>query len=134
MKVERKDNSKVVYYIDEDKKTIACKMNNTEDELIEKCLNNGTTCVIPAGTLYHLQLKNSYSAKTSCLNEDTFDTEKGKRLALVKMLSKYYKDKEKTYENIINEIENYVEVLRNECTHSRHLKDVYEEEYEELRK
>ena len=134
MKVERKENSKVVYYIDEDKKTVACKMNDTKDEIIEKCVNNGTACVIPTGILYNLELKSNYSAKTTCLNEDTFDMEKGKRLALVKMLSKYYKDKEKTYENIINEIENYVEILRNECTHSRHLKNVYEEEYEELRK
>lgn len=133
MKVERKDNSKVVYYIDEDKKTIACKMNDTQDEIIEKCYHNDCVGVIPAHTLYNYELKSNYNAKTSCLKEDTFDIEKGKRLALVKMLSKYYKDKEKTYQKMIDDIESYVEVLRNEYTHSRHLRSIYEDEYKELR-
>ena len=103
-------------------------------EVIEKCVNNGTACVIPAGILYDLELKSNYSAKTTCLNEDTFDTEKGKRLALVKMLSKYYKDKEKVYGKIIDNIETQLDLIRSEYKHSKHLKELYEEEYEELRK
>lgn len=102
MIVERKDNSKVTYYIDEDKKTVVCKLEGCRDDVINWAAQHS-----PMFFAFEFQtnadkytINNTYKAKATCHAEDTWDVEKGKRIALCKVLKKYYEAKDKVMDKI----------------------------------
>lgn len=105
--IEKNPNSNIVYYINEEKKTVVCKLNtciadmynylykfpivsyNFIDDLVEKNI-----------------IKSCYTAKAVCVEEDNWDVEKGKRIALAKVLKRYHKDKFFILSTIINRFYN----------------------------
>lgn len=65
----------VEYFINEEKKTVICKLTN--------CYNSLQCDMCKAGWDFHpdLFLNDSYIGKAKCSDEDTFDVEFGKKLA-----------------------------------------------------
>lgn len=106
MIVERKDNSKVTYYIDEHKKTIVCKLEGCRDDVIDWAAQQSPMFyafkfLIRADKY---TIKDTYKAKATCHAEDTWDVEKGKRIALCKVLKKYYEAKDKAMDKIAEDL------------------------------
>ena len=77
--IEHNENNNITYYINEGKRTVICKLT-TQQEFINKLI------VIPSCT---------YTGKAKCALEDYWNVDKGKRIALIRALQKYYKDKQK---------------------------------------
>lgn len=102
MIVERKDNSKVTYYIDEDKKIVVCKLEGCKKDVINWAAQNDPMyCAYEfLSTAYEHEINDTYKAKATCHAEDTWDVEKGKRIALCKVLKKYYEAKDKVMDKI----------------------------------
>lgn len=105
MIVERKDNSKVIYYIDEDKKTIVCKLEGCRYDVIDWAAQNNPMFYafefLTNADKY--TINDTYKAKATCHAEDTWDVEKGKRIALCKVLKKYYEAKDMVMDKIAKE-------------------------------
>lgn len=102
MIVERKDNSKVTYYIDEEKKTVVCKLEGCKKDVVDWAIQHNPFYYayefLTNG--YKHQINDTYKAKATCHAEDTWDVEKGKRIALCKVLKKYYEAKDKVMDKI----------------------------------
>lgn len=102
MIVERKDNSKITYYIDENKRTIVCKLEGCRDDVIDWAAQHNsmfyTFAFVTNADKYTID--NTYKAKATCHVKDTWDVDKGKRIALCKVLKKYYEAKDRVLDKI----------------------------------
>ena len=102
MIVERKDNSKITYYIDENKRTIVCKLEGCRDDVIDWAAQHNPMFYafefLTNADKY--TINDTYKAKSTCHVEDTWDVEKGKRIALCKVLKKYYEAKDRVLDKI----------------------------------
>ena len=106
MKVVTKENSSITYYIDEDKRTIVCKMTDCENDFMKS---------VPDISLTGYELKPFYIGKAKCHPDDTWDEEKGKQLALYRMLQKYYTTKLKYSKQLLDSIKNQYYLIQDLC-------------------
>ena len=105
MIVERKDNSKVTYYINEDKKTVVCKLEGCKWDVADWAAQHSRMFYAFELPTYvdKYTINDTYKAKATCHPEDTWDVEKGKRIALCKVLKKYYEAKDRMMDKIAKE-------------------------------
>lgn len=105
MIVEKNENGNITYYIDEKKKIVVCKLSDCKYDvynLIANKLgdyNEFAYMVCMEGN--EKFLNDTYVAKSRCIDGDTWDVEKGKRIALCKVLKKYYIAKNKKLSKIV---------------------------------
>lgn len=110
MVVETKENSNVVYYIDENKKTVVCKINGCAFDAISTILLNQTATLYDEN-MSDLLMKDTYQGKAKCCDEDMWDKDVGKKIALSRALKKYYKNKKKIVESYAQKLYNYSCIL-----------------------
>ena len=103
MKVVTKENSSITYYIDEDKRIIVCKMTDCENDFMKS---------VPDISLSGYELKPYYLGKAKCHPDDIWDEEKGKQLALYRMLQKYYLDRARYSDELLKSIKNQYDLLQ----------------------
>ena len=105
--IEKNPKSNIVYYINAEKKTVVCKLNNCIVDMYNY-LDNFP--IISYGFIDDFieksVIKNCYTAKAVCVKEDNWDVEKGKRIALTKVLKRYHKDRVFVLSEIINKFYN----------------------------
>lgn len=103
MKVVTKENSSITYYIDEDKRTIVCKMTDCENDFMKS---------VPDISLSGYELKPYYLGKAKCHPDDIWDEEKGKQLALYRMLQKYYTDRARYSDELLSTVKNQYDLIQ----------------------
>ena len=104
--------SKIQYYINKEKRTIAARMVDCQYDIIDILYKMGIDRVFRAN--YRIEdflIKDTYRGVAKCAPEDTWDEEVGKRIARNRLLKKYHKDKtrclfelEAIYTEILEEI------------------------------
>ena len=102
------------YYVNEEKKVVVCKLELCSNALICDMCHKG----LPGHA--DLLLNDTYVGKAVCADEDTFDIEKGKRIAYNRAVTKLANAKKKTLTRFINNYEEMVVFLRdvhNDLTH-----------------
>lgn len=97
-KIEHNSNSKITYYIDKDKRVVVCKMTDCRFEVYYKLYDMGIVKLPDEKSISPILLKDTYEGKSVCHKSDEWDENTGKRIALDKMLIKYYKDKVNAYD------------------------------------
>lgn len=102
IKVVKSKDKKVIYYINKEKRTICCKKFVNEFENINFASSNLGIYAFDANFSFrkNLGMKTEYVAKACCHIDDKWDEEKGMKIALNKVLYKYYKDKVKAFKNL----------------------------------
>ena len=93
---ETKEESKIQYYIDEEKRTIAAVMTDCNDDalkLIREAWDNGEVWSCIYFDYDNYQMANTYRGKATCNEFDIWNEEEGKRIARSRMLEKYYRAK-----------------------------------------
>lgn len=99
IKVVKSKDKKVIYYINKEKRTICCKKFVNEFENINFASSN--LGIYAFGVNFNAKknfgMKTEYIAKAHCHIDDEWDEEKGMKIALNKVLYKYYKDKVKAF-------------------------------------
>ena len=103
MTIITNENSKIVYYIDEDKRTIVCKMTDCVDDFMKS---------VPDISLSGYELKPYYLGKAKCHPDDIWDEETGKQLALYRVLQKYYLDRARYSDELLKSIKNQYDLIQ----------------------
>lgn len=132
MKIVNNRNSNITYYIDEEKRTIVAKLSNCKFDVI-----NALNRIVNDHDSYSIQkllLRDKYISKAVCHEEDTWDEEKGMRIALASVLQKYHRDKQHALQYFLD----CLDVLKGAVQIKADLSGVksfeYEKEYMELTK
>ena len=107
------DKRKVKYFVDEANGVVVATINNCNydavDFINEKFINGVRNCLWfgscrKNGERYYMQ--DTYKAIAKCnKDEDTFDAEIGKRLALSRLTDKYHKSLNKRIANFIEDLD-----------------------------
>lgn len=103
MKVEFQNT--VTYVIDEEHRTIKATIKNTKNDvanIISKLFKQKGVVCETINYEVDFILKNSYTGIATCQEPDTFDVEKGKKIARKKAIIKYNQDKIKAMKRIYN--------------------------------
>ena len=130
MKIVNNTNNNITYYIDAENRTITAKLTNCKFDVIQalnKIFNTDATYFMEK-----LLLRDEYISKTVCHEEDTWDEEKGKRIALTSVLEKYHRDKQRAFYYFLS----YLDDIKNKIQAKAELSGVktvkYVAEYTEL--
>lgn len=107
MIVETKNKSGITYYIDEEKRTVVCKLRGAMFDVIDNLLSRCN--YVDFENDY--TMKDCYVGKAKCSPEDKWDKNTGKRIALCRALVAYYKDKDKMFMEVYRDLAN----VRNYC-------------------
>lgn len=107
MIVETKDKSGITYYIDEEKRTVVCKLRGAMFDVVDNLLSHCS--YVDFENDY--TMKDCYVGKAKCSPEDKWDKNTGKRIALCRALVAYYKDKDKMFMEVYRDLAN----VRNYC-------------------
>ena len=107
------DKRKVKYFVDEANGVVVATINNCSYDAVcfinEKFINGVRNCLwfeatYKNGERYRMQ--DTYKAVAKCnKDEDTFDAEIGKRLALGRLTDKYHKSLNKRIANFIEDLD-----------------------------
>lgn len=111
------DKRKVKYFVDEANGVVVATINNCNydavDFINEKFINGVRNCLWfgscrKNGERYYMQ--DTYKAIAKCnKDEDTFDAEIGKRLALSRLTDKYHKSLNKRIANFIEDLDSVLD-------------------------
>lgn len=108
------------YFINEKKKTVTCKATNCQYDLykiLDKRVSSEKTDmkIIFSKFVedYSFLLNDTYTGTAKCMNGDTFDIEKGKKIARAKMREKYAVDKRNILLKFIFKTEKFLDILNN---------------------
>lgn len=107
MIVETKNKSGITYYIDEEKRTVVCKLRGSMFDVKENLFFHCEQ----VDFMHNYWMKDCYVGKAKCSLEDKWDKDTGKRIALCRALVSYYHDKHKLFNEACNDIvcvENYI--------------------------
>ena len=86
-----KPNSKIVYYVNEGKGTVVCKMGPCADDILREApMKFGD--IIGFNIFRNAEMKCVYRGKAKCSPSDTFDVTVGMTIARDRMLYKYHCD------------------------------------------
>lgn len=107
MIVETKNNSGITYYIDEEKRTVVCKLRGAMFDVIDNLLSHCN--YVDFENDY--TMKDCYVGKAKCSPEDKWDKNTGKRIALCRALVSYYNDKNKVLMAVCRDLA----TVRNYC-------------------
>lgn len=107
MIVETKNKSGITYYIDEEKRTVVCKLRGAMLDVVDNLLSHCS--YVDFENDY--TMKDCYVGKAKCSPEDKWDKSTGKRIALCRALVAYYKDKDKMFMEVYKDLAN----VRNYC-------------------
>lgn len=95
---------KIKYFVNEEKGTVFCKMENCFKDTINILEKDG----IYKRDIRDSFMQNTYAGKAKLSPEDEWDEETGKRVARNKMLLKYYTKKrkllDKAYQELLSQI------------------------------
>ena len=124
MIVETKNKSGITYYIDEEKRTVVCKLR-------------GTMFDVSANLLSHCNyvdfendytMKDCYVGKAKCSPGDKWDKNTGKRIALCRALVAYYKDKDKMFMKVCNDLASVTNYCLEQSAYAGDKADSYRDE------
>lgn len=98
------NNLSVNFFVSEEKKIVICKLNEHRIDVVKDFIEKG----IPY--IKDMEVNDFYIGKAICMDEDTFDVEKGKRIAynkaMVKLINAKIKAVRRVYKKITNECDN----------------------------
>ena len=103
MIVEKKKKSNVVYYIDDEKKVVICKLMNCRYDALNCFYKIVGKHSVDRKIYENLIMNNTFTSKATCHENDKWDVNTGKRIALCKTLKKYYNSKSKRIEYAASE-------------------------------
>lgn len=92
----------VNFYVNEEKRTVVCKLSDTAEAVLDDLVQNGYMPSTPECYEDGL-LKEGFTGKAKCSDEDTFDAEKGKRIAYKRAMAKYNRSKQKVVDRILRQ-------------------------------
>lgn len=99
------------FYVDEDKRTIACVLEGTKDMFHEYCsekLYISPWCFFSNSTVTRfttsLDMPNRFVGIARCAAEDTWDVELGKKIAYLRL-------REKVYRSFFNKARHYIDTF-----------------------
>lgn len=101
------DNLKFEYFVNEEKKTVVCKMTVPEGYVYEEVKNilyNNGFYGYDLEQVVTLSMYNSYKGISKCHPEDHFDEKIGKRIAKLRALMQFNDDKYKVLEYIFDNV------------------------------
>ena len=122
----------IKYFINEDKKTVVAKFENTsvltDNGVWEKYIANhicktisktkgGVNLYLNDRNIYYKFIEDAIKQNDSCYgiarcaDTDTFDVEKGKEIAKKRLLKKYYSTQERALLNIIHAMNSVQQIL-----------------------
>lgn len=127
-----------VFYVNKNKRTVACVINDTED-FFREFIESNCRISVSINLLYgHCDLSseydrfndlikrmpNSFSGVAHCAEEDTFNEELGKQIAFNKMCRKFMRSLAKHRQNYIAYISRaLIEFTSNSCTEINKVKN-----------
>ena len=96
----------VNYYVNEEKQTVVCKLEN--------CFNAVICNMCHKGWPGHdaLLINDTFIGKAKCAPEDTFDVLKGKQIAYNRAVTKFYNAKKKALDRFIKGNEEFMNALK----------------------
>lgn len=124
MIVETKDKSGITYYIDEEKRTVVCKLRGAMFDVIDNLLSRCN--YVDFENDY--TMKDCYVGKAKCSPEDKWDKNAGKRIALCRALVSYYNDRDKVFMKVYNDLASVTNYCLEQATYAGHKADSYREE------
>lgn len=135
MIVEKNGNSNITYYIDEKKKIVVCKLSDCKYDvynLVTKKLRDYDKFIYDVVCMEGNEnfLNDTYVAKSKCIDGDTWDVEKGKRIALCKVLKKYHIAKNKKLSKIAEKLYDVSNDLQKKALEFGTKAFLYEEEFQ----
>lgn len=100
MIIETKDKSGITYYIDEEKRTVVCKLRGSMFDVKENLFFHCEQ----VDFMHNYWMKDCYVGKAKCSPEDKWDKDTGKRIALCRALVSYYDDKHKVFNQAYKDV------------------------------
>jgi len=96
---------RVRFFVDEEKKIVVCKLENVAGELM--C----DMCHLDWPHHPSLEIADSFVGKAKLHPDDTFDEEKGKKIAFRRAIAKLNKAKARTIKNFMNDQLAFIDAL-----------------------
>lgn len=100
MIVETKNKSGITYYIDEENRTVVCKLRGSMFDVKENLFLHCEQ----VDFMHNYWMKDCYVGKAKCSPEDKWDKDTGKRIALCRALVSYYDDKHKVFNQAYKDV------------------------------
>ena len=124
MIVETKDKSGITYYIDEEKRTVVCKLRGAMFDVLDNLLSHYSDVDFE----HDYTMKDCYVGKAKCSPEDKWDTNTGKRIALCRALVSYYNDRDKVFMKVCNDLVSIKNYCLDQSIYAGHKADSYRDE------
>lgn len=124
MIVETKNKSGITYYIDEDKRTVVCKLRGSMFDVMTNLVDH---CDL-VDFQNNYWMKDCYVGKAKCSPEDKWDKNTGKRIALCRALVSYYNDKNKLFNEAHKNVLSVEKYCAEQSSYAERKADSYREE------
>lgn len=124
MIVETKNKSGITYYIDEEKRTVVCKLRGAMYDVAANLESRFNYVDFE----HDYTMKDCYVGKAKCSPEDKWDKNTGKRIALCRALVSYYNDRDKVFMKVCNDLTSVTNYCLEQATYAEHKADSYRDE------